>query len=255
MTTSIRAAVADRPYLLFFPLALALSWYPWVLGMLGIEGADGINPLGVLVAALITAGLAGGWPEVRGVLARIGRWRVAPHLYAIALLAPLALALLAGGIAIALGTPTTGQYAPNAEMLDRFLIAFLFIGLGEEPGWRGYAQRLLGERYGWVTGALVIAAVWTLWHLPLWGGEFAWHIVPIWAVSVVGAALVLAWLYRASGDSVLLCMLMHASVNTVGAGWVFKWFAPEHQAVMWVAMAGLWMVAGVAVVPNLRRAQ
>ncbi|MBM5812211.1 MAG: CPBP family intramembrane metalloprotease [Gammaproteobacteria bacterium] len=109
--------------------------------------------------------------------------------------------------------------------------------MGEEPGWRGYAQRVLGAKWGWIRAALVIAAVWTLWHAPLWGSEFEWRLVPIWAVSVVGAALVLAWLYRASGESVLLCMLMHASVNMVGPGWVFKWFAPEYQTAPWVALA------------------
>jgi hypothetical protein len=253
MASTLRAALAQRPYLLFFPLVFVLSWYPWVLGMLGVEGADGINPLGVLVAALVTAGIAGGWPEARGVLGRIVRWRAGLHLYAIALLGPLVLAVLAGLIAIALGAPTTGAFAPNLEMVDRFLIAFLFIGLGEEPGWRGYAQRVLAQRYGWVAGALVIAVFWTLWHLPLWGTEFAWNTIPAWILSVIGAALVLAWLYGASGESVLLCMLMHASVNTVGAGWVFKWFAPADQLPMWWAMGGLWLVCGLALVPALRK--
>lgn len=34
---SIRESVARRPYLWFFPLAFVLSWYPWLLGMLGVE--------------------------------------------------------------------------------------------------------------------------------------------------------------------------------------------------------------------------
>jgi membrane protease YdiL (CAAX protease family) len=251
--SSIRAAVAARPMWVFFPLVFVLSWYPWVLGMLGVEGADGINPLGVLVAALITAGIAGGWPEARGVLARIGRWRVGLQWYAVALGLPVALAVSAGLIALAAGVPTTGQFTPNLGLLDYFLVAFLFVGLGEEPGWRGYAQRVLSTQHGWIAAALVIAVFHTLWHLPLWGKEFAWAHVPIWAVSVVGASLVLAWLYGKSGESVLLCMLMHAMVNVVGPGYVFKWFAPEHQTVLWFGMAGAWLVCGLALLPALKR--
>lgn len=130
MPGSFRSAVADRPHLLFFPLALALSWYPWILGMLGVEGTDGINPLGVLVAAHVTAGIAGGWPEARGVFARIGRWRAPLALYAMALFLPVALAAAAGLIALAVGTPTTSAFMPSVELVDRFLIAFLFVGAG-----------------------------------------------------------------------------------------------------------------------------
>jgi hypothetical protein len=66
--------LAERPLWVFFPLAFLLSWYPWLLSFLGVR-ASGINPRGVLVAALIVTAASGGWPGLKAVLLRIIRVR------------------------------------------------------------------------------------------------------------------------------------------------------------------------------------
>ena len=58
-----------------------------------------------------------------------------------------------------------------------------------------------------------------MWHLPLfslhgvpqYGGNFA-----LFAVSVIGNALLLGWLYAGTG-SILLCVLFHAASNTASS--------------------------------------
>ena len=70
MGNSVKATFTDRPLTVFFPLAFLLSWYPWLLSFFGVK-ASGINPLGVLAAALIVAGVGGGWSGLKSLLRRI----------------------------------------------------------------------------------------------------------------------------------------------------------------------------------------
>lgn len=62
-----------RPLWYFFPLAFLLSWYTCYLRLFGVQTSGGMNPLGVLVAALIVAGACGGWSGTKALLLRIVR--------------------------------------------------------------------------------------------------------------------------------------------------------------------------------------
>src|SRR5215471_8732680 len=84
----------ERPLWVFFPLAFLLSWYPWLLSFLGVK-AHGMNPLGVLLAALIVAAASGGWRGLKALLLRIVRVRVGWRWYAVAVLLPPAFVFLA----------------------------------------------------------------------------------------------------------------------------------------------------------------
>jgi hypothetical protein len=85
-----------------------------------------------------------------------------------------------------------------------------------------------------------VAVVWAVWHAPLIGSEFAWPVVPAFLVSVVAATFVLAWLRNSARGSVLLPMLMHATINTVGAGLVFHWVVEDRFTLFWYLYAGVW---------------
>ena len=111
-----------------------------------------------------------------------------------------------------------------SELLDRFLVALLFVALGEEPAWRGFLQSMLQRRMNAVRAFLCVAVVWAIWHAPLMGTEFAW-------------------------ESVLLPMLMHASVNTVGAGLVFRWVPEDQFTLFWYIYAAVWAAFAVALTP------
>jgi hypothetical protein len=67
-------------------------------------------------------------------------------------------------------------------------------------------------------------------------------------ISVPAAAVLLAWLYNASGGSTLLPMVTHATVNTLGAGYVFH-FVPAHDLVQfWWIYAGVWSTIAFTVI-------
>jgi membrane protease YdiL (CAAX protease family) len=57
------------------------------------------------------------------------------------------------------------------------------------------------------------------------GNEFPWPIVPVFLLSLFGATFLLTWLFNRTNGSVLLPMLFHATVNTVGAGLIFPLFS------------------------------
>lgn len=243
---AFRSLVRAHPAPPFFALAFALSWYPWLLGKVGLAHASGMNPLGVLVAALIIAALGDGWPGVRNQLAQLVRWRVGWRWLVAALGIPVAILAAACAINIAFGaaSPTAAQWAQWPDMVDKFIFAFLFVGLGEEPGWRGFALPALYRRRSPLAAALLLGAIWALWHAPLLGTEFAWSIVPCFVLSVFAGSVVLAFVFNGSRRSVLLSMLMHATVNAAGAGYAFRLFAGADALRLWWIYALLW--AGTA---------
>lgn len=233
---------------LFLVLGFVLSWYPWALHALGYSGNPNPNPLGLLLAALIAAGVSGGWRQSVSILRSMIRVRASPGLW----LATLAIPAGALAAAAVIGMPfgVSMQPAPIAwhDLLDRFLVALLFVALGEEPAWRGFLQPMLQRRMNAVRASLCVAVVWAIWHAPLMGSEFAWAVVPAFLVSVVAAAFVLAWLFNASQGSVLLPMIMHATVNTVGAGLVFRWVPEAQSASFWYIYAAVWAAIAFALV-------
>ena len=242
---SLRSFVHNWQVPLFFVLTIVLSWYPWLLGMLGVAKASGINPLGVLAAALIVTGMGSGWAGVKALLARIGRWRMGWGWFAAAIGVPIVILAAACVVNLALGAtmPTMAQWTQWPEIVDRFIFALLFVGLGEEPGWRGFALPALYRRRSPLSAALLVGGFWAFWHVPLMGTEFAWNVVPCFLISVFAGSIVLAWLFNGSRQSVLSCMLMHATVNSVGAGYAFHLFVDTDLQRFWWVYAATWVFA------------
>jgi uncharacterized protein len=235
MNTSIA-----RPLAAFLALGLVLSWYPWALRLAGYPGDGGPNPLGLLLAAAIVTAVFGGWAATRDFLKRIVRLRVDWRAWLLAVAtAPMALAL-----AMAAGSLAGIQVAIPAmrwqDQVERFVFIFLFIGLGEEPAWRGFLQPLLQKKFSPLVAALVVGMAWGFWHLPLMGGEFAWRDVPAFLVSVIAAAIVLGAIWNLSG-SVLPAMVLHTLVNVLAPP-VLRSVPVEQLAPFWWIYSAAWCV-------------
>ena len=231
------------PLALFLALVLPLSWYGFLLRGSTPEDS-GINPLGPLVAALIAAAVS---RQFREFLRRILTVRATPTVYAVALGLPLLLCV--GSIAI--GALATGAPLPAAQaqaqlsnFVDGFLIAFLFIALGEEPGWRGLLFPSLARWTGPVMAALLICPIWAIWHYPLFGTEFTADMIPPFLVGLVGASFVLAWLTLRTRGGVLPAMLCHAMTNGIGSSYLFPLFDGNAAVTIRWVNALLWLGAG-----------
>ncbi len=241
----------QRPLLVFFPVAFLLSWYPFILGKTHlVRTSGGINPLGPMVAAIIVAGI---YYRARGVKVLLGRYvhlRIGWSNYAFAILLPVAVVAVDAGLNILLGArrPAADQIPTSSGLLPRFVFMFLFVGLGEETGWRGFALPELQKRYSPLVASLVLGVIWAAWHIPLIGVEFRGPVIPAFLLSVMSGSVACAWLFNRSGGGLLPLPLFHAMVNTVGAGYVFSMFQGADALRMWWIHSVVWALAAAVLV-------
>ena len=170
-----------------FSIALAL--------LLDVSLIFGLIALfGPAAAAFTVARIWRGRAGVGELWAVTIRWRVHPGWYLAALALPIAgtaighvLYVLAGNAAL----PVPGTVEP-------ILFVLFFLVIGEEIGWRGFLLPGLLNRQSPLVATLIVAAVWTLWHSPLYfipGMPFYGN--PFWAFAlwVVTFSFLLTWLW------------------------------------------------------------
>jgi membrane protease YdiL (CAAX protease family) len=132
--------------------------------------------------------------------------------------------------------------------VPRFVFIFLFVGLGEETGWRGFALPELQKRYSPFAASLVVGVFWAAWHIPLMGVEFKADVIAPFLLSVLAGSVVMAWLFNRTNGGLLPLPLMHATVNTIGAGYVFPMFVGSANTRLWWIDSLLWVIVAVALV-------
>ena len=236
---------------MFFPVAFKLSWYPFILDKTHlVRTSGGINPLGPMVAAVIVAGIYYRGRGVKKLLGRYLHWRIGWSNYAFAFLLPVSVVAVEAALNILLGAkrPATAQIASWPELLPRFVFMFLFVGLGEETGWRGFALPELQKRYSPVAASLILGVIWAAWHIPLIGVEFQGPVIPAFLLSVMSGSVVSAWLFNRSGGGLLPLPLFHATVDTVGGGYIFSMFQGADVLRLWWIDAVVWALAAVILV-------
>jgi len=229
---SIKALVQQHPLVLYFVLAFAISWG----GMLAVagpgafplaedeRGAGGMMPLGPAIAGVLMVALVSGKSGLRDLRGRLFNWRVSLRWYLIALLT-VPLIYLITQVPLAL---RSRDYLPSAAGFDDLISALLFglaggifVGVGEELGWTGFATPRLRLRHGLLSAALILGVLHGAWHFLLfWEDDtfsgaipFALLIVRLFAWLPV-LRILLVWLYERT-RSVLLVMLMHATATTI----------------------------------------
>ena len=108
--------------------------------------------------------------------------------------------------------------------------------MGEEPGWRGFAQPTLQASRSPLLSTLILAALVTGWHLPLLLPDFG--LLPADLLSTVAVTFWYAWLFNHTGGSVLITLVAHAVEGTL--------IRPD----LWSADADVtrmaWLYAGLA---------
>src|SRR5439155_19528260 len=90
-----------------------------------------------------------------------------------------------------------------------------WVQAGEELGWRGYALPRMSLRLGLGPAAMLLGVLWATWHLPLFfiHSDIFGQSFTMYALQVVPLSVAMAWLYWRTNGSLLLVMLMHATVN------------------------------------------
>ena len=138
------------------------------------------------------------------------------HWYSLVIVVYFAARLI---IAWVIGTAAPAKLAHPASLLYLVLLTLLTDPgpLGEEFGWRGFAlPRLLRLRPTFVS-AIMLGAVWALWHLP------AFFIptlsqsrlsFPIFVLNSISLSVIMTWLYLRTRGDLFLMILVHTMANT-----------------------------------------
>ncbi|MEM7799536.1 MAG: CPBP family intramembrane glutamic endopeptidase, partial [Chloroflexota bacterium] len=114
--------------------------------------------------------------------------------------------------------------------------------LGEELGWRGYAQNLLDRHLAPLVGTLIIGVIWGVWHV----GNFqygALHML-FFVLGTIGISLFIRWLIEGAQHSVILATAVHFAIN---AGYYILGDALTDTRLM-ILNGIVWLGIGVAVV-------
>lgn len=233
--------MARYPLGAYFGLSFGLTWLAWLPYILGSSGVGllplhfpeffgstqtlGILPgayLGPITSAFVVTAIADGRPGLRRWAARLVRWRVPARWYLLVLVAVPVVGVLA---TLPLPGAWTGLRAPTTEVLLTYLpllvLQCLTTGVAEEPGWRDFAQPRLQDRFGPLTGSLILGPLWGMWHAPLffteWAGwpDVSWLMVAEFVGSAVLLSIVMTWLFNRTGESLPVVLLFHANINTI----------------------------------------
>jgi uncharacterized protein len=245
---SVRGWTERHDVVLFFVLAYLLSWSIWPLMLLNSESSP-MTPFGPLLAALLLTAVVSGWRGIAALVKPLGRWRVHPAWYLIALLGPFALTGLSGVAAVLLGarSPGWGVYSDWLGLATTIVATMVVVGLFEEPGWRGYALPRMQRNQSALWAALVLGVIWALWHLPEMVGDPGEREPIPYILSVVAESVLLAWIYNSTRGSLLLVIVFHGAVNTAA-----KFLLPEFDGVSrliaWWTYAASFVLAAGAVV-------
>jgi membrane protease YdiL (CAAX protease family) len=279
--TSIKAFAKRHPVLTYYALTFAISWGGLLLvigGPGGIPGApeqfETLLPVvslalvaGPSVASVLLTGLVYGRAGYRDLLSRLLRWRVGARWYAVALLtAPLLMTAIPLALSLHFPEFLPRMFATDdkAPLLLFGVAAGLMAGIFEELGWTGFAIPRLRLRYGILTTGLIVGFLWGAWHLLVnfWssgtpsGGlspALLLHSV-IFSVGILPAYRVLmVWVYDRTGGSLLVAMLMHASLTASNV--ILVPLATGAPLVIWslVLAAALWVVVAAVAVANGRQ--
>jgi membrane protease YdiL (CAAX protease family) len=224
------AFIRRNPLLSFFVLACGLSWLvavPLMLSRRGIveieisEAWEMLAAFGPFAAALLVARSLNGKAGTAAIFRSLLHWRVGGFWFLFCVLTP-SLLLLVAIVFVLLSSGTMPDFdteralalATMAGLFDLVIVTGLVQGLGEEPGWRGFAIARLRERFGPLAATLCLFPVWLLWHLPMFLSRPEFGIVQGigFSLGILSAAVWLTLIWDATG-SLLMAVLWHTLIN------------------------------------------
>ena len=230
---SLQEWMRQHPLFSFFFLAYAFSWIvfiPYVLAEWGLLQGNFtifyiIHTFGPALAAVAMTAVIAGRAGLQNLRQRIRQRRASGQWYLFILLGIPALVIL--GVIVQPGALVNFKGLTTSLLLGYpiYLVATFFgVGLGEEPGWRGFALPYMQRRYGSLWGTLFLGVLWSCWHLPDFltaskgGGQgtgFTTFLTnfPIFTLAVVSLAVIMTWIFNHTKGSIFIAILVHAGVD------------------------------------------
>ena len=252
--------IRRHPLISFFVLAYALSW---IIESPLVFLQDSISTTQILVIqilassipsvlAIVLTALVLGRGALRKLLGRLLIWRVDLRWYLVVVFGPTSLVLCALTFnALLLGGPALSFFGMPLLGAVVFLAFMTFPGsaMGEEIGWRGYALPRLQAGRSALTASLILGALWSLWHLPLWltgAPSNPLSLYPAFVIAIIASSVIYTWVYNSTGGSLLLLVVLHATFN-----WPLTMLLVplgSQMTLPFLVYAGLMVVAAIVVV-------
>jgi membrane protease YdiL (CAAX protease family) len=193
------------------------------------------------------------------------RWRVGVSWYLIVLAGVPALLLLPyltqPGVFSAFQLPGFAFWL--TYLIDYVLVLVIGGPLGEEPGWRGFALPRLEQHSGPLKGTLMLGVLWGLWHLPLFlfvpgyngaGTGVVGILIPFLAfvIVVIAFTVVFTWVFNNTRGSILLAILLHASINTAPSMLLLLFPSLTLTPLFGLSTLLAWVIAAVLIIAATR---
>jgi uncharacterized protein len=117
--------------------------------------------------------------------------------------------------------------------------------MGEEPGWRGFAQPRLQASRSPLIATLILAVLVAVWHVPLvllpqFGGS------PLELLATFAVTFWYAWLFNRTGGSVLMTIVAHSTQGSIQISAL--WAAEAAAARVILLEAVVWSVVAIGLV-------
>jgi membrane protease YdiL (CAAX protease family) len=244
---------------LFFILAYAITWlFHFSINAFNLEFTKGFTPsfilyrlglLGPLAAALIVSIYYGGAQSAKELLRGALKWRFSIVWYLWALFLIPGMMVLTIVIANR-GIPNVSEWFTFSFMI---IVGQIWVVVGEEFGWRGFALPRLQARFGSLGASFILGFLWSAWHIPMFftpgSPQYAENFLPAFLLYLgptTFIAIVMTMLYNQTRGSILVCMLLHASLNF--AAWSFK--IPPGSLAIFLVLELIALIAAIVLLPK-----
>jgi len=255
----VRHSPFDRGLVLYFVAAYAFTWlFHGSIRAFGMEFSMEFGSarllymaglLGPLFGALFVSMYYGGTKAAIELLRSALRWRfnVIWYLFAIFLVPGIFLIAI---VASNRGLPHHSEWLAFPGII---MVGQIWVVIGEEYGWRGFALPRLQARFGSLGASLVLGFFWSSWHLPMFFtpgspqyDQNFWTAYPQYVIMITLVTIFMTMLYNQARGSVLACMLLHASLNIAA----FSIKVPPEATPYALALYILVLIATIALLPR-----
>lgn len=243
-------------FLIVFGLMALADWLE-ISGIVQVSG-EGLSNLsagpgimiivlanwGPLIAAFAVTTITEGKSGVKALWRRFWNRNTSIKWLLVAVLMIPAMGLVANLVSRTLdgqAYPFFFSYNPPWTIISVFITAFIFNGILEEFGWRGYVLPRFQVRWNALTSSIILGAIWASWHIGEWfipGSHLYQRNFWLWALGMILLSILMTWVFNNTKGSVLSAVLIHAMANT-GIIWArmdWRYYGIELLAVILIVI-------------------
>ena len=174
---------------------------------------------GPFISAILVITYRDGKQGVQQLFKKAFDYRSNPLWYFLAFLVPVLIILASTFYA----TNFLSAEIPNPWFVPVFDLSFIFFfliynGIGEELGWRGFAQPRLQKILGSLGGSIILGVFWALWHLPLFfiPGSFQYNdSILAYILLLTSWSIIIAALANKTKHSIIVAIIFHETMNFI----------------------------------------